>query len=118
MIEKSDSNKLVEAIVESIENLKGENLSILDLTEIDNAVSDYFIICSGNSNTQVSAIASNVEKNVRNNLKERPLNIEGTPNAQWVLIDYGNVVVHIFQKAIREFYDLESMWGDAKLISA
>lgn len=118
MIEKSDSNKLVEAIVESIENLKGENLSILDLTEIDNAVSDYFIICSGNSNTQVSAIASNIEKNVRNNLKERPLNIEGTQNAQWVLIDYGNVVVHVFQKAIREFYDLESMWGDAKLISA
>lgn len=118
MIEKSNSNKLVEAIVESIENLKGEDISILDLTEIDNAVSDYFIICSGNSNTQVSAIAANVEKNVRNNLKDRPLHTEGTQNAQWILIDYGNVVVHIFQKAIREFYDLESMWGDAKLISA
>lgn len=118
MIEKSNSNKLVDTIVESIEDLKGENIIILDLTEIDNAVSDYFVICSGNSNTQVSSIASKVEKNVRHTLKERPLQTEGTQNAQWILIDYGNVVVHVFQKAIRDFYDLESMWGDAKLISA
>ena len=118
MIEKSTSNKLVETIVESIENTKGENIIILDLKEIDNAVSEYFIICSGNSTTQVSAIAANLEKKVRNDIRERPIHTEGTQNAQWILIDYGNVVVHVFQTAIREYYDLESMWGDAKLISA
>jgi|SRR5690606_11789390 len=118
MIEKSNSYKLVETIVESADNMKAEDITILDLREIDNAVSQYFIICSGNSNTQVSAIASNIEKQVRNNIQERPIHSEGNQNAQWILLDYGNVVVHVFQKAIREYYDLESMWGDAKLISA
>lgn len=118
MTEKSTSNKLVDAVVDSIEDIKGENITILDLKEIDNAVSEYFIICNGNSNTQVSAIAANIEKKVRNTIKERPIHVEGTENAQWILLDYGNVVVHVFQKHIREFYDLESMWGDAKLISA
>lgn len=118
MIEKSNSNKLVEIIVNSIDDMKADNITILDLREIDNAVSEFFIICSGNSTTQVSAIATNVEKKVRNEIKERPLHTEGNQNAQWVLMDYGNVVVHVFLKGIREFYDLESMWGDAKLISA
>ena len=118
MTEQPTTNKLVNTIVDCIDNLKGENIIILDLKKIDNAVSEYFIICSGNSSTQVGAIAANVEKKVRNEIKERPIHIEGTQNAQWVLMDYGNVVVHVFLKGIREYYDLESMWGDAKLISA
>ena len=118
MTKKIVTNQLVEAIVDSIDDVKGEDIKILDLKEIDNAVSEYFIICSGNSNTQVAAIAANVEKKVRNTIKERPIHVEGNENAQWVLLDYGNVVVHVFQKPVRAFYDLESMWGDAKTISA
>lgn len=118
MTKKNTSEKLVEAIVDSIDDVKGEDITILNLREIDNAVSEFFIICSGNSNTQVSAIAANVEKKVRNEIKERPIHVEGTENAQWILMDYGNVVVHVFQKPIRDYYNLESMWGDAKAVSA
>ncbi|MDO5654886.1 MAG: ribosome silencing factor [Flavobacteriaceae bacterium] len=118
MTKKTVTNKLVETIVDSIDDIKGEDITILDLKEIDNAVSEYFIICSGNSNTQVAAIAANIEKKVRNLVKERPINVEGAEVAKWVLLDYGNVVVHVFQKPVREYYNLESMWGDAKNISA
>lgn len=118
MIEKSNANKLVETIVDSIEDKKAEDITILDMREIENAVSEFFIICSGGSTTQVSAIASSVERKVRSEVKERPLHSEGSQNSQWILLDYGNVVVHVFLKGIREFYDLESMWGDAKQISA
>lgn len=117
MTEKSSSKKLVDKIVASIEDIKGEDITILDLKEIDNAVCEYFVICNGNSNTQVSAISSNVEKKVRNDIQERPIHVEGTDNAQWILLDYGNVVVHVFQKTIRAYYDIESMWGDAKIVT-
>ena len=80
-------------------------------------MADYFIVCSGNSNTQVASIAGNVEKKVRNDLKDRPWHVEGSENAMWVLVDYISVVVHIFQKHIREYYDIEELWGDAKVIS-
>ena len=72
-------------------------------------------VCSANSNTQVAAIAGNVEKKVRNDLQERPWHVEGTENALWVLVDYVSVVVHIFQKQTREYYDIEELWGDAKI---
>ena len=76
-------------------------------------MAETFIICSANSNTQVSAIAGNIEKKVRNELKERPWHVEGTDNALWVLVDYVSVVVHVFQRHIREFYEIEELWGDA-----
>lgn len=117
MTEKTASLKLVETIVDSIEDIKGEDITVLDLNDIQNSVCEYFIICNGNSNTQVAAIASNIEKKVRNQIKERPLHVEGTDNAQWILLDYANVVVHVFQKQVREYYNLESMWGDAKTVS-
>ena len=90
---------------------------MLDLTKIENSAADYFIICSANSNTQVNAIAGNIEKKVRNELKNRPWHVEGTENAMWILVDYISVVVHIFQKHIREFYDLEDLWSDAQITS-
>lgn len=80
-------------------------------------MADYFVICSGNSNTQVSSIAGNVEKKVRNELQDRPWHVEGSENAMWVLVDYISVVVHVFQKHIREYYDIEELWGDAKVIT-
>lgn len=106
---------LINKIVEAIQDTKGEDIRILDLTHIENSVADYFVVCSGNSNTQVSAIAGSVEKKVRNELKDRPWHIEGEENAMWILVDYVSVVVHIFQKHIRDYYDIEDLWSDAKL---
>ena len=78
--------------------------------------SSYFIICTGRSNTHVNAIVSSVKKKVSKVLKEKPYNFEGNNNCEWVLLDYVNVVVHVFQKKIREYYNIEGLWGDAKNI--
>jgi ribosome-associated protein len=93
--------------------LKGENVVVLNLSKLENAVCDYFVICEGNSTTQVSAIAASVEKKVRENTGEKPWHIEGTTHAEWVLLDYVSVAVHVFQRDVRAFYDLESLWADA-----
>ena len=112
-----EKQALIEKIIEAIQDTKGEDIKLLDLTKIENSAADYFIICSANSNTQVNAIAGNIEKKVRNELKNRPWHVEGTENAMWILVDYISVVVHIFQKHIREFYDLEDLWSDAQITS-
>ena len=117
MEEYIEQKLLIEKIIEAIQDTKGEDIKLLDLTKIENSAADYFIICSANSNTQVNAIAGNIEKKVRNELKNRPWHVEGTENAMWILVDYISVVVHIFQKHIREFYDLEDLWSDAKITS-
>ncbi len=104
---------LVDEIIEGIDDLKGENIVVLNLTKLENAVCDYFVICEGNSNTQVSAISNSIEKKVRENLGEKPWHVEGTTNAEWVLLDYVSVAVHVFQREVRAFYDLESLWADA-----
>lgn len=112
---KNNEKLLIDKIVEAIEDTNGNDIKILDLTHIENSVANHFIICSANSNTQVSAIAGNIEKKVRNELKERPWHVEGAENALWVLVDYTSVVVHIFQTHIREYYNIEELWGDAKV---
>ena len=109
------SDLLISEILKGIEDVKGENITILDLREIENTVCEYFVICEGNSNTQVNAISASVQKNVSKSLKEKPWHVEGENNAEWVLIDYVNVVVHVFQRHIREYYNLEELWGDAKV---
>lgn|SRR5690554_2302109 len=110
------TDELISKIIEGIENGKGVDVELLDLREIDNTVCDYFIICTGTSNTHVSAIVSSIEKTVSKAIKEKAWHVEGLDNAEWVLLDYINVVVHVFQKPIREYYDIESLWGDAKTI--
>jgi ribosome-associated protein len=112
--EKISADQLISVIISGIENVKGQEINILDLREIDNTVCDYFIICEGTSNTQVNAIVNSIQKKVSKELKDKPWHIEGEDNAEWVLIDYVNVVVHVFQKHIRAYYDIESLWGDAK----
>lgn len=112
--EKISADILITAILSGIEDVKGKEINILDLREIENTVCDYFIICEGTSNTQVSAIVNSVQKKVSKELKDKPWHIEGMDNAEWVLMDYVNVVVHVFQKHVREYYDIESLWGDAK----
>lgn len=113
---KTEADQLISKIIEGIENVKGNDIEILDLREIENTVCDYFIICNGTSNTQVNAIVSSIEKTVSKSLKEKAWHIEGTDNAEWVLMDYVNVVVHVFQKHIRAYYDIESLWGDAQIV--
>ena len=108
---------LLTGIIKGIEDLKGNELDILDLREIDTAVCDYFVICTGTSNTQVNAIVNSIQKVVSKEFKEKPWHVEGTDNGEWVLMDYVNIVVHVFQKQIREFYNIEGLWGDAKITS-
>jgi ribosome-associated protein len=118
MVKKEINNdQLIAQIIKGIEEVKGNNIEILDLREIENTVCDYFVICNGTSNTQVNAIVNSVQKTVSKALKDKPWHIEGSDNAEWVLMDYVNVVVHVFQKHIREYYDIESLWGDAKITS-
>lgn len=107
--------ELVEAIKEGMENLKASNITIMDLTELENSVCEYFIICDANSNTQVKAISNSIEKNVREKLNDKPWHVEGQDNSQWILMDYVSVAAHIFQAETREFYDIEGLWGDAKV---
>tara|TARA_R110000787_G_scaffold55942_16_gene128900 strand:- start:3204 stop:3572 length:369 start_codon:yes stop_codon:yes gene_type:complete len=109
------TDDLISVIIKGIDDVKGEHILLLDLREIENTVCDYFIICSGNSNTQVNAITGAVQKMVSKELKDKPWHIEGQNNSEWVLMDYVNVVVHVFQKQVRDFYDIESLWGDAKI---
>lgn len=109
------SDDLLAQIIKGIEEVKGADIDILDLRDIENTVCDYFVICNGNSNTQVVAVANSIQKIVSKELKEKPWHVEGVENAEWVLMDYVNIVVHVFQKHIREYYNIESLWGDAKI---
>ena len=108
------TDELISLVIKGIDDVKGENIQLLDLRDIENTVCDYFIICSGNSNTQVNAISGSVQKVVSKEIKDKPWHIEGQGNSEWILMDYVNVVVHVFQKHVRDFYDIESLWGDAK----
>lgn len=104
---------LITEIIEGIKDNKGEDITILDLSELENSVCDYFVITSGNSSTQVKSISEAVEKRVREELGDKPWHIEGVDGSEWILMDYVNAVVHVFKGEAREFYDLESLWGDA-----
>lgn len=114
--EQAETDQLITQIIRGIEDVKGQDTEILDLRDIENTVCDYFIICNGTSNTQVNAIVNSVQKSVSKALKEKPWHVEGSDNAEWILMDYVHVVVHVFQKHIREFYDIEGLWGDAKSV--
>jgi len=113
--QKANADQLITEIIKGIEKVKGQKISILDLREIENTACDYFIICEGTSNTQVNAISGSVQKLVSKAIQDKPWHVEGESNAEWILLDYVNVVVHIFQKQIREYYNIEGLWGDAKI---
>jgi ribosome-associated protein len=108
---KASADELITLILDGIEEVKGLEINVLDLREIENTVCDYFIICNGTSNTHVNAIVNSIQKTVSKALKDKPWHVEGSENAEWVLLDYVNVVVHVFQKHI----DVEGLWGDAKV---
>jgi len=105
---------LLEQIIEGIQNVKGKEIVNIDLSQLEHSFCQYFVICHGESNTQVAAIADSVEKRLKNKFSIRVYHKEGYRNSQWVLMDYGHVLVHIFQKPYRDFYRLEELWADGK----
>ncbi|MGE0771297.1 MAG: ribosome silencing factor [Cyclobacteriaceae bacterium] len=111
----SDSSKLSEVIVMGMQEKKASDIVVMDLRKVKNAVADYFIICSGNSDKQLDAIADSVDQEVYKSLKENPWHIEGKNNKEWMILDYTSVVAHIFRRDRREFYMIEKLWGDAKV---
>lgn len=113
--EKDHSAILADLVIKGIQEKKGKNIKRLDLRGISNRVCDYFIICDGDSTTQVGAVAKSIEFEVHKGIKEKPYHSEGYENSEWILIDYVTVVVHVFQKHIRDFYKLETLWADAEI---
>ena len=113
---QQDIEELNPLIIDAIQDIKGKNIVSLDLRNLAEAPADFFIICEGDSTTQVSALAGNVIKRVKDELGVIHGNREGMINAKWVLVDYFNTVVHIFYPETRQFYDLEDLWNDAEII--
>lgn len=107
------SEELNALIIDSIQDIKGKNLLKLDLRHLDDAPADFFIICEGDSNTQVSAISENIYKRLKTEANELPLHYEGQQNSMWICMDYFNTVIHVFYKETREYYELEGLWSDA-----
>ena len=116
MKKKSDQTEiLLSNIIEGIHEKKGQNVLKIDLRKLDRRIADFFVVCHASSSSQVSAICDSIEEMARKKAGEKPLRIEGLENSLWVLMDYGNVVVHIFIEESRNFYSLESLWADAKI---
>lgn len=111
----NETKALIEAITEGIQDKKGKRIVIADLTEIDDTICHYFIICQGNSPSQVTAIVESIHERARVEAHLKPYAVDGLRNANWVAMDYGEVLVHIFLPEARQFYDLEHLWADAKL---
>jgi ribosome-associated protein len=111
----ADSEKLCEAIVKGMQEKKATDIVVMDLREVKNAVADFFVLCSGNSDRQLEAISDSVDEEVFKALKEKPWHTEGKNNKEWMILDYISVVTHIFRKDRRQFYALEKLWGDAEI---
>ena len=105
---------LVKSVIEGIQEKKGTNIVILDLKDVESAICDYFVICDGNSSTHVGSVAHSIEETVRLQTDESAFRVEGHGNAQWIVIDFVDVIVHVYQRPVREYYNLEELWNDAK----
>lgn len=116
-IKKDTTKALVKAVVDAVLEKKGEGLVTLDISNLGNTICRYFVICHTNSSTQTRAVADGVEEHVKKTLKEKVWHKEGMENAHWILLDYSDVVVHIFQRAYRDFYNIEDLWADAGTVS-
>jgi ribosome-associated protein len=112
----TESIKLLDTIIQGIFEIKGKEVINIDLTKLNYSICDNFVICHGDSKTQVNAIANTVVERVKDDLNIKAGHIEGKENAKWVLIDFIYIIVHIFQKEIRDFYKLEELWSDADII--
>jgi len=112
---RQDSDTLADLVVRGMQDKKASDIVVLNLKELKNAVADYFIICSANSDTQIDAVARSVEEEIEKVTGESPWQTEGRTNREWVLLDYVDVVVHVFLRDRRKFYALEELWGDADI---
>ena len=110
------TDELLSALLHELSEVKARDIVVMDLRGIESAVCSYFVVCTGNSSTHVSSIVGVAERQVSRVTGQRPWHVEGTDNAQWVLMDYSDIVVHVFQENTRQFYDLESLWGDARIV--
>lgn len=112
---KNDSQKLADLVAKAMDDIKASDIRILDLREIKSAVTDFFIVCHAQSSTQVQAIADNIDYIVKSVSGNDPIGTEGYQNAEWILLDYADVVAHVFNEEKRMFFGLEKLWGDAKV---
>jgi len=108
---------LVNSIVAACQEKKAKNIVIVDMTELIGTICQYFVICDGNTPTQVSAISEEIVDSIKKKKKDRPITVDGLRESRWVGIDYGTVIVHVFLPELREFYNIENLWADAKLES-
>lgn len=114
----SQASNLLDAVVLGMQEKKAKNITIVNLSEVENSICDYFVICDSESKTHVEAIADSVEEVTRKKTGEKPFHAEGYENSEWILIDYINVVAHVFLKEIRDYYNLEALWADAEFTTA
>ncbi len=112
---QEQTTSLLDAIVDGMQEKKAKNITIINLSKLENRVADYFVICDADSNTHVSAIADSLEETVIKQTNEKPYHSEGHQNAEWILVDYVNIVAHIFLKETREFYNIEGLWADGEV---
>ncbi len=109
------NNDLIQAIIEGIQERKGKKIVHVDLRGLEHVSAEHFLICEGSSTMQVSAIADSVREYVQNKLDVKPFNYDGYRNSQWIVLDYGNIYVHVFMPEFREYYNLEQLWSDAPI---
>ncbi|MBR3907842.1 MAG: ribosome silencing factor [Bacteroidaceae bacterium] len=112
---KIEAKEVINRIVEGIQEKKGKGIVVVDMLGLRNSVCDYFVICQGNSPNQVSAITDSIADTVREQCGKKPYAIDGLRNSQWVAMDYGDILVHVFLPDVRSFYDIEHLWADAKI---
>lgn len=117
ILSEADIQALLQSIVEGMLDKKAENIVSLDLRNLPEAIADYFVICEATSHPQVRAIADSVVDNVRKKTNQKELHVEGYQVLEWVLVDYFDIVVHVFLKDRREFYEIEQLWADAQKIT-
>lgn len=115
MTRQNEQLALKNTIVEAILEKKGGNIAVLNLTKLQQSIADFFIICHADSSVQVDAIADFIERQTKTALKQAPIGKEGKSNALWILLDYGDVVVHVFKEEQRYFYKIEELWADAQI---
>lgn len=109
-----EKKQLLENIISGIQEKKGKNITTIDLEGIPGVICDHFVVCEGNTPSQVAALAQSVEHIVKKNTQESPIRVQGQQLAEWIAIDYGNVMVHIFVPELRSFYNIDNLWSDAK----
>jgi len=114
---KKYTEQLLKTIIEGAQEIKAHDIVVLDLKEIPNAIADYYVVCHGESSTQVDSIAKSIDRQTRKDLQEKPYHTEGIQNSTWILLDYISIIVHVFYKETRDLFDIEGLWADAKIIN-